>query len=71
MAYKAQTDPRKKFTPRILPWLLAAGFLVIYGLTMGHWVTPFNYLEVAKLSGWIWQPEYFNPVFYAVTAPIR
>ena len=71
MAYKAQTDPRKKFTPKTLPWLLAAGFLIIYGLTMNHWVTQLNYIQVAKLSGWTWQPEFFTPVIYAVTAPIR
>jgi len=71
MAHKHQTDPRKNFAPRILPWVLAAAVFGIYALTLNHWVSLFNYLAVAKLSGWTWQPEVFNPLFFTVTAPLR
>ena len=71
MATKNQTDPRKNFTPRILPWLLAAAVFGLYALTLNHWVSLFNYLAVAKVSGWTWQPEIYNPVFFIVTAPLR
>ena len=71
MATKNQADPLKNFTPRILPWLLAAAVFVIYALTLNHWVSLFNYLAVAKVSGWTWQPEIYNPVFFTVTAPFR
>ena len=57
MATKEQTDPRNNFTPRILPWLLAAAVFVVYWLTLNHWVSLFNYQAVAKMYGWIWQPE--------------
>jgi hypothetical protein len=42
MANKRQTDPRKNFTPRILPWLLAAAIFAVYWLTLNHWVSLFN-----------------------------
>jgi len=71
MANDKRTDPRKKFVPRFLPWLLAAAAFVTYGLTLNHWVSLFNLSAVAKLSGWTWQPEVYNPVFFLVTYPFH
>jgi tetratricopeptide (TPR) repeat protein len=71
MANKELTDPRKNFVPRILPWLLAAGTFIIYGLTLNRWVGLLNYQAVAKISGWTWQPEIYNPLFFVVTYPFR
>ena len=71
MAMETQTDPRKNFVPRWLPWLLAAGMLLVYGLTLNRWVSLFNLGAVAKISGWTWQPEVFNPVTFLVTYPLR
>ena len=71
MANKNQTDPRKQFTPRYLPWLLAAGMFFIYALTLNHWVTLANLLPVAKVSGFLWQPEFYNPLLFAFTSPFR
>lgn len=71
MAFRNQTDPRQNFVPKFLPWLLAVAVFVIYALTLNHGVSLFNYLAVAKISGWTWQPEIYNPVFFTVTAPLR
>ena len=71
MATRNQNDPRKNFVPKILPWLLAAVVFGIYALTLNHWVSPFNYLAVAKVSGWMWQPEIYNPLFFIFTVPLR
>jgi len=71
MATKEQSDPRSNFTPRMLPWLLAAAAFVVYWLTLNHWVGLFNYVAVAKIAGWTWQPEIYNPLFYIVTLPFR
>ena len=71
MATKNQTNPLQNFAPRFLPWLLAAAVFGIYALTLNHWVSLFNYLAVAKLAGWTWQPEIYNPLFFTVTAPLR
>lgn len=71
MATETQTDTRKNFVPRWLPWLLAAGMLLIYWLTLNRWVSLFNIASVAKMSGWTWQPEVLNPVTFLVTYPFR
>jgi tetratricopeptide (TPR) repeat protein len=59
------------FVPRRLPWLLAAAMLLIYGLTLNHWVSLLNLPSVAKISGWTWQPEVLNPITFLVTGPLR
>ncbi|MEI9863543.1 MAG: tetratricopeptide repeat protein [Limisphaerales bacterium] len=71
MANKRHSDPRKNFTPRILPWLLAAVIFIVYLVTLDHWATLFNYQTVAKLSGWSWLPDVYNPLFILATYPIR
>jgi tetratricopeptide (TPR) repeat protein len=71
MTTDIQTDPRKNFVPRVLPWLLAVVALVVYLLTLNHWVSLFNLTAVARTSGWEWQPEIYNPVSFAVTYPFR
>ncbi len=71
MTMDAQTDTRKGFVPRFLPWLLAAAALAVYWLTLNHWVSLFNLGSVAKISGWTWQPEVLNPVSFLVTYPFR
>jgi tetratricopeptide (TPR) repeat protein len=71
MATENRIDPRKNFVPRFLPWLLAASAFVIYWLTLNRWVSLFNVGYVAKISGWTWQPEVFNPISFLVTYPLR
>jgi tetratricopeptide (TPR) repeat protein len=71
MANEKRIDPRKRFVPRFLPWLLAAAAFVIYWLTLNHWVSLFNLGVVAKTSGWDWQPDFFAPLFFLVTYPFR
>ena len=71
MAKNNQTDPRKYFAPRFMPWLLALAMLAVYGLTLNHWVTLANLLPVAKVSGFTWQPEFLNPLTFLLTYPFR
>ena len=71
MATETQTDPRKNFVPRRLPWMLAAAMLLVYLLTLNHWVSELSLNSVAKISGWTWQPEVLGPVTFLVTYPFR
>ena len=57
MTTRTRTDPRRNFVPRFLPWLLVAATLVVYWFTLNRWVSPLNLNSVARISGWIWQPE--------------
>ena len=71
MTTETRTDPRKNFVPRIMPWLLTAAALAVYGFTLNHWVSMANLEGVSKISGWTWQPELFNPLLFLVTYPFR
>jgi tetratricopeptide (TPR) repeat protein len=60
------------------PWLAVVGGLVLYGLTLNHWVTLRSLPMVAQVTGWDWHPlpfpwreEPMAPLFLAVTAPFR
>jgi tetratricopeptide (TPR) repeat protein len=71
MTTRTRIDPRKRFVPRFLPWLLAAAAFAVYWLTLNPWVSPLNVDRVAKMSGWTWQPELAGPILFLVTYPFR
>ena len=71
MTTEIRKDPRKQFTPRFWPWILAAVMLAVYGATLERWVSLLNMDYVAKVSGWTWQPEVYNPLLYLLTYPLR
>ncbi|TAL06871.1 MAG: DUF2723 domain-containing protein, partial [Verrucomicrobia bacterium] len=56
---------------RFLPWLVGAGALAVYLLTLNHWVSLFNLAQSARVAGWTWQPELYNPLNFLVTLPLR
>ncbi|MGD0744564.1 MAG: tetratricopeptide repeat protein [Verrucomicrobiota bacterium] len=71
MATETRNDPRKNFVPRFLPWLLAAAALAVYWFTLNRRVSLPNLEALARISGWIWQPELVNPLRFFVTCPFR
>ena len=71
MPKENQTDPKKQFSLRALPWLLGAAMLAVYLLTLNPWVSLANILPVAKVSGFMWQPNLFNPLLFLATLPFR
>ncbi len=71
MPKENQSDPTKHFAPRILPWLLGAAMLAVYLLTLNHWVSLANILPVSVVSGFIWEPDYYNPLLFLATLPFR
>ncbi|HEY4415237.1 MAG TPA: DUF2723 domain-containing protein [Verrucomicrobiae bacterium] len=71
MSNEHQRNPLKSFSVRQLPWLLGAAMLLLYVITLNHWVTLLNIGQVASLSGWIWQPQVVNPVQFLVLLPFH
>ncbi len=71
MTTRTRIDPRKHFTPRFLPWILAAVSFAVYWFTLNRWVSPMNLISVARISGWTWLPEVTGPVLFLVTYPFR
>lgn len=64
-------DARRDFVRRFLPWLIATAMLLFYVLTVNHWVSLANLGGVATISGWLWTPQFNNPLYFLVTMPIR
>lgn len=66
-----QSDARKNFVPRYLPWVLGAVMFIVFWATLNPWVTMLNLPQLAVVSGWVWQPRVFNPLIFLVTLPFR
>jgi tetratricopeptide (TPR) repeat protein len=71
MTTEPEVNPEKKFAPVFLPWLVAAGALAIYLATLNHWVSLSSLPQVARVSGWTWQPELSGPLLWLITYPFR
>jgi tetratricopeptide (TPR) repeat protein len=39
---------------------------VVYLLTLNHWVSFSNFLQVGRASGWVWQPDLTSPLTWLV-----
>src|SRR5438552_15362779 len=57
--------------PSLLPWVVAAGALVLYLLTLNHWVSLSSLPLVAKVAGWDWVLPHQAPLFFLLTYPFR
>jgi tetratricopeptide (TPR) repeat protein len=71
MTTEREVSPEKTFVSAFLPWVVAAGALAIYLVTLNRWVSFNSLQQVARLSGWTWQPELHGPLFWLVTYPFR
>jgi tetratricopeptide (TPR) repeat protein len=71
MTTETRTDPRKKFAPRYLPWLLTVAAFALYWFTLNRWVSPLSLGYVAKISSWTWQVDLVSPILFLVTYPFR
>src|SRR5215472_14417734 len=63
--------PKKEFVSATLPWVIAGAAMLVYLLTLNHWVSFGSLSRIARVSGWIWQPETMEPFYWLVTYPIH
>jgi len=71
MTTKNGTIRGKIFVTSFLPWLLACGMLAVYLATLNRQVTPESLQQWLNLTGWNWRPEFFRPLTFLVTWPLR
>ncbi len=64
-------DPRRSFTLRWLPWLVALAGLVLYLATLNRGITFANLGFASALADWDWRPALSQPLHYLLTYPIR
>jgi len=60
------------------PWLVVIGALLLYGLTLNHWVSLRSLPLMAQVTGWdwnpyslTWRPQPMAPLFLVMTSPLR
>jgi tetratricopeptide (TPR) repeat protein len=63
--------PKRQFVSAILPWVVAGAALLVYLLTLNHWVSLGSLERTARVSGWLWQPEVMEPLYWLVTYPLH
>ena len=54
-----------------LPWLIGGAGLLVYLVTLNHWISLSSLGPVARAAGWLWQPEIGRPLTLAVFFPFR
>ncbi|MCI0537214.1 MAG: DUF2723 domain-containing protein [Verrucomicrobiales bacterium] len=57
--------------PWALPWAVGAGALIVFLLTLNHWVSLASLPLVGKVAGWDWVLPYQMPLFFLITYPLR
>ncbi len=66
-----ETNSRVAFVQRQLPWIIAGVLLVVYLLTLSHWITFGGLPVLSKVLRWDWRPQYLSPLHYLLTYPIH
>lgn len=54
-----------------LPWFIGVAGLVLYLVSLNHWLSLDSLETVARLAGWGWQPEVGRPLTLLVFAPLK
>jgi len=71
MPDEGESNSAIRFVRIVQPWLLAAGMLAVYLLTLNHWVSPESLGMVSNVGGLNSRVELFGPVTFLVTLPFR
>lgn len=71
MNFEQNSALPKRFATTTLPWLIGAGALVIYLVTMSKTVTFSSAGLVASVAGWDWHTNLHRPLLMFVLFPFR
>jgi tetratricopeptide (TPR) repeat protein len=71
MTIDEDINPQQRFAARTLPWVIGVAGLVIYLVTLNHWLAFSSMGQVAKVSGWTWYPELAAPLYWLLTSPFK
>ena len=55
-----------------LPWIIAAAAVIVFLVTLNHWMTLVSLPVVGKIGGWYWwTPDLGQPLNFLVTLPFK
>ncbi len=62
----------RNFTLSLLPWLAAAGTVILYLATLANWVTLPSLGLTAQVLGWDWwNPKLGRPLYHLLMLPVK
>src|SRR5687768_6714580 len=59
------------FVQNRLPWIVGAGALVIFLLTLNQWISLRSLTIVSRVAGWDLELPAIWPLFFTLTYPFR
>jgi tetratricopeptide (TPR) repeat protein len=62
---------RREFVSRRLPWIVGAGALIVFLVTLNQWLNLRNVGYVARVAGWEMELPVQWPLFFTLTFPFR
>jgi tetratricopeptide (TPR) repeat protein len=62
---------QRSLIARLLPLLLAVAGFLLYLLTLNGWISLANLGLMARISGWLWRPDFGQPLTVALFFPFR
>ena len=68
---KMQTTESRSFIRNVLPWLVAAGMLLVYLVTLDTNLTPTSLVPLTRATGQDWRPVYIAPLTWLASLPVR
>ena len=71
MAAELSPKLERRFVQDGLPWVVGAGALVVYLVSLNHWVTLISVGSVARVNGWEWPPALSQPLLFLLSYPFR
>jgi tetratricopeptide (TPR) repeat protein len=71
MTNASESNRSRSFVASWLPWLLAAGMLLAYALTVNHGISPGNLRQIVVTEGLNWKPNLLSPLTFLVTYPLH
>lgn len=63
--------PESGFTQARLPWIVTAAALLVFLVTLNHWVRSSSLPVLARVAGWDGTPAVSAPLHFLVTYPFR
>ena len=71
MTVDSAPQSERNFARDIMPWLVGAGALAVYLLTLNRWINLQNLPLVVRADGWDWQQMLSQPLLYLILQPFR
>src|SRR5262245_60846711 len=70
-AQRMEQTTQRNIVRAYIPWLLAAGMLLVYLITLNKSVSLSSVLPAARGAGLDWHPALIAPFAWLVTLPVR